>query len=183
MRSTTSRCRKSWLERTRNPLVLRPILAFDITLGAPTNTEPRRSKIFGVEILNEGSGISIDDAVSEIAGHVRFRRRSSNKTWSPPPPALPLALQAARQMLLTGKRSTCGRKNFFSEECNVGGVSCPGGERHQKPPSLAIPERTVRPWLELASERNAAGRRPPQHYWRSGAVLNRTYRRVFCLAN
>jgi hypothetical protein len=28
-------------------------------------------KIFGVEILNEGSGVSIDDAVTENAGDLR----------------------------------------------------------------------------------------------------------------
>ena len=43
------------------------ILPFDITLAA-TNEQGRAaaSKIFGVEILNEGYGVSIDDAVSEM---------------------------------------------------------------------------------------------------------------------
>jgi len=43
------------------------ILPFDITLAA-TNEQGRAAacKIFGVEILNEGYGVSIDDAVSEM---------------------------------------------------------------------------------------------------------------------
>ena len=43
------------------------ILPFDITL-AGTNEMGAAStmKIFGVEILNEGSGVSIDDAVTEM---------------------------------------------------------------------------------------------------------------------
>ena len=43
------------------------ILPFDITLaGANEYGAMAAAKIFGVEILNEGSGISIDDAVSEM---------------------------------------------------------------------------------------------------------------------
>lgn len=43
------------------------ILPFDITLaGSNEYGAQAASKIFGVEILNEGSGISIDDAVSEM---------------------------------------------------------------------------------------------------------------------
>ena len=42
------------------------MLPFDITLaGANEYGAMTAAKIFGVEILNEGSGISIDDAVSE----------------------------------------------------------------------------------------------------------------------
>jgi hypothetical protein len=43
-----------------------PILPFDVTL-AGTNEQGAATamKIFGVEVLNEGSGISIDDAVTE----------------------------------------------------------------------------------------------------------------------
>ena len=43
------------------------ILPFDITL-AGTNEQGAATtmKIFGVEILNEGSGVSIDDAVTEM---------------------------------------------------------------------------------------------------------------------
>ncbi len=42
------------------------VLPFDVTL-AGTNEQGAATamKIFGVEILNEGSGISIDDAVTE----------------------------------------------------------------------------------------------------------------------
>jgi hypothetical protein len=62
------------------------ILPFDITLaGSNEYGAQAASKIFGVEILNEGSGISIDDAVSEMQATFAFRRRSSNK----PGPRLP----------------------------------------------------------------------------------------------
>ena len=43
------------------------ILPFDVTLsGATENGAACGMKIFGVEILNEGSGVSIDDAVTEM---------------------------------------------------------------------------------------------------------------------
>jgi hypothetical protein len=43
------------------------ILPFDITLaGANEYGAMCAAKIFGVEILNEGSGVSIDDAVTEM---------------------------------------------------------------------------------------------------------------------
>ena len=43
------------------------ILPFDITMsGSNENGAATAMKIFGVEILNEGSGISIDDAVQEM---------------------------------------------------------------------------------------------------------------------
>jgi len=43
------------------------ILPFDITLaGASELGKATAMKIFGVEILNEGSGVSIDDAVTEM---------------------------------------------------------------------------------------------------------------------
>jgi len=43
------------------------ILPFDITLaGASELGAATAMKIFGVEILNEGSGVSIDDAVTEM---------------------------------------------------------------------------------------------------------------------
>ena len=43
------------------------ILPFDITLaGTNENGAATAMKIFGVEILNEGSGVSIDDAVTEM---------------------------------------------------------------------------------------------------------------------
>jgi hypothetical protein len=44
------------------------VLPFDITLSANNEYGANTAaKIFGVEILNEGSGISIDDAVSEAS--------------------------------------------------------------------------------------------------------------------
>jgi len=43
------------------------ILPFDITLaGASELGKATAMKIYGVEILNEGSGVSIDDAVTEM---------------------------------------------------------------------------------------------------------------------
>ena len=43
------------------------VLPFDITLaGTNENGAATCMKIFGVEILNEGSGVSIDDAVTEM---------------------------------------------------------------------------------------------------------------------
>jgi hypothetical protein len=43
------------------------VLPFDVTLaGANEYGAMACAKIFGVEILNEGSGVSIDDAVSEM---------------------------------------------------------------------------------------------------------------------
>ena len=44
------------------------VLPFDITLtGANEYGAMCAAKIFGVELLNEGSGISIDDAVTEMS--------------------------------------------------------------------------------------------------------------------
>jgi hypothetical protein len=43
------------------------VLPFDVTLaGANEYGAMAAAKIFGVEILNEGSGVSIDDAVTEM---------------------------------------------------------------------------------------------------------------------
>ncbi len=43
------------------------VLPFDITLcGTNEMGAAATMKIFGVEILNEGSGVSIDDAVTEM---------------------------------------------------------------------------------------------------------------------
>jgi hypothetical protein len=43
------------------------VLPFDVTLsGANEYGAMRATKIYGLEILNEGFGISIDDAVSEM---------------------------------------------------------------------------------------------------------------------
>ena len=43
------------------------VLPFDITLAGTNDLGAATSmKIFGVEILNEGSGVSIDDAVTEM---------------------------------------------------------------------------------------------------------------------
>ena len=43
------------------------MLPFDVTLaGANEYGAMACAKIFGIEILNEGSGVSIDDAVTEM---------------------------------------------------------------------------------------------------------------------
>ena len=43
------------------------ILPFDITLAGTNEVGAATAmKLFGVEILNEGSGVSIDDAVTEM---------------------------------------------------------------------------------------------------------------------
>jgi hypothetical protein len=65
------------------------ILPFDITLaGTNENGAATCMKIFGVEILNEGSGVSIDDAVTEmqatfVARYV-FRPSSSRRKVNSP---------------------------------------------------------------------------------------------------
>jgi hypothetical protein len=51
------------------------VLPFDVTLsGANEYGAMCAAKIFGLEILNEGFGISIDDAVSEM--QATFKTRS-----------------------------------------------------------------------------------------------------------
>ena len=57
----------SGFKQEASPWYSDPVLPFDITL-AGTNEEGAAScmKITGVEILNEGSGVSIDDAVTEF---------------------------------------------------------------------------------------------------------------------
>jgi hypothetical protein len=66
------------------------ILPFDITLAGCNEVGAAASmKIFGVEILNEGNGVSIDDAVSEMQATfviTRGPQRFSSgcfPTWSP----------------------------------------------------------------------------------------------------
>ena len=55
-----------WKEEAA-PWLSDQILPFDITLsGSNENGAATGMKLFGVEILNEGSGISIDDAVQEM---------------------------------------------------------------------------------------------------------------------
>jgi hypothetical protein len=54
------------LNELATPWYADQVLPFDITLaGANEYGAMTAAKVFGVEILNEGSGISIDDAVSE----------------------------------------------------------------------------------------------------------------------
>lgn len=62
------------------------ILPFDITLAGTNEMGAATTmKIFGVEILNEGSGISIDDAVSEAqATFVARGIEPLSATWSLP---------------------------------------------------------------------------------------------------
>jgi hypothetical protein len=55
------------------------VLPFNVTLtGANEYGAMTAGKILGIEILNEGSGISVDDAVSEAPGHVRCPRRRAH---------------------------------------------------------------------------------------------------------
>lgn len=55
------------LQELATPWYSDQILPFDITLAAANEYGAMAAaKIFGVEILNEGSGVSIDDAVSEM---------------------------------------------------------------------------------------------------------------------
>ena len=57
----------SGFKKEAKPWYSDQILPFDITLaGTNENGAATCMKIFGVEILNEGSGISIDDAVTEM---------------------------------------------------------------------------------------------------------------------
>ncbi len=56
------------------------VLPFDITLaGTNENGAATCMKIFGVEILNEGGGISIDDAVTEM--QATFVARCVEPCW------------------------------------------------------------------------------------------------------
>jgi hypothetical protein len=64
------------------------VLSFDITLaGANEYGAMCSAKIFGVEILNEGSGISIDEAVSEM--QATFVARVIEPMAAVPSPYLP----------------------------------------------------------------------------------------------
>ena len=64
--STISSDTSGWKE-VAAPWLSDQILPFDITLqGSNENGAATGMKLFGVEILNEGSGISIDDAVQEM---------------------------------------------------------------------------------------------------------------------
>ena len=55
------------------------VLPFNVTLtGANEYGAMTAGKILGIEILNEGSGISVDDAVSEAPGHFRCPRRRAH---------------------------------------------------------------------------------------------------------
>ena len=48
------------------PLVYRPVLPFDVILAGTNELGAATTmKIYGVEILNEGNGISVDDTVNE----------------------------------------------------------------------------------------------------------------------
>jgi hypothetical protein len=57
----------SGLKQAAMPWYSDQILPFDVTLaGASEYGACTAMKIYGVEILNEGSGVSIDDAVTEM---------------------------------------------------------------------------------------------------------------------
>ncbi len=59
------------------------VLPFDITLaGANEYGAMAAAKIFGVEILNEGSGVSIDDAVTGSPGDVSRPGEQACAGWA-----------------------------------------------------------------------------------------------------
>ena len=58
------------------------ILPFDITLAAANEYGAAASaKLFGIEILNEGYGMSIDDSVAEMPSGLWPRTRSCYGVW------------------------------------------------------------------------------------------------------
>jgi hypothetical protein len=70
------------------------------------------SKIFGVEILNEGWGSSIDDAVSEMQATLVARAdgpMQAVQTWSP----LPLALHASSYLPLLDLGRTRDEPSYY----------------------------------------------------------------------
>jgi hypothetical protein len=78
------------------------ILPFDVTLaGANEYGAMAAAKIFGLEILNEGTGHSIDDAVTEmqatfVARAIEPMQAVPNKTWSSHPAPTKLLARARR---------------------------------------------------------------------------------------
>jgi hypothetical protein len=65
--ATTATDENSGWKAEAAPWLSDQILPFDVTLaGCNENGAATGMKLFGVEILNEGSGISIDDAVQEM---------------------------------------------------------------------------------------------------------------------
>ena len=65
--SATPMTSVSGMKELAKPWYSDQILPFDITLAGTNEMGAATTmKIFGVEILNEGSGLSIDDAVSEM---------------------------------------------------------------------------------------------------------------------
>ncbi len=58
------------------------ILPFDVTLAGTSETGAATCmKIYGIEILNEGSGVSIDDAVTEMSPNFVFRLVEPWQDW------------------------------------------------------------------------------------------------------
>ena len=85
------------------------ILPFDITLtGANEYGAMCAAKIFGVEILNEGSGISIDDAVTEMSA--TFVARTVEPMSAVPSPFQPRVFRPLPCFGTIGKRYRKCRK-------------------------------------------------------------------------
>jgi hypothetical protein len=63
-----SECQRSWRSKElADPWYSDQILPFDVSIaGANEYGAMAAAKIFGIEILNEGWGSSMDDAVSEM---------------------------------------------------------------------------------------------------------------------
>jgi hypothetical protein len=77
------------LKELANPWYSDQILPFDVTIaGANEYGAMAAAKIFGVEILNEGWGSSIDDAVSEMQATLRGPGQWAN-AWLRPGPHFP----------------------------------------------------------------------------------------------
>jgi hypothetical protein len=113
------------------------ILPFDITIaGANEYGAMAAAKIFGVEILNEGWGSSIDDAVSEMqvgfGGAGGWARQASQNRSLPPvpsPASFLLSLPGRNANILFDIAMSIGyrrRSSGFPEKAQVHAVNKPG---------------------------------------------------------
>jgi hypothetical protein len=116
------------------------VLPFDITLAAANEYGAMcAGKILGVEILNEGSGISVDDAVSEASA--TFVGSAYHAQTRASPPSSP---SAAFRIRFRGFWGFAGKSLLFSDlHPLISGDPYPGF-RHQ--PSPSIPCRNCATW-------------------------------------
>jgi hypothetical protein len=122
------------LNELATPWYADQVLPFDITLaGANGYGAMTAAKIFGVEILNEGSGISIDDAVSEAQatfvargvepmqavpsppyqGISSFRQQRSSRTRARLGTAIPATSYCSGSYLQEVEKGLTGRFAFY----------------------------------------------------------------------